>query len=151
MINRGGPTFDRILTHIDDLPVIDCHEHMLGPEHLVRFSEPIAALIAGYFANDLISAGMKEQELAFLKDETVATGDKWPLFRVYWERSQHTAYARVAKLVMRDAYGEQVMSLAALNRIGERLAERDPGYLSSDDDECQYTLCHNGRARLAAG
>jgi len=47
---------------------------------------------------------------------------------VYWERSQHTAYARVTKLIMRDVYGEKAMSLAALERIGERLPERDPAY-----------------------
>ena len=128
MLNRGSPTFDRLLAHIDDLPVIDCHEHMAGPEHLVRYTEPIAFLIAGYYANDLTSAGLPEQQLTYLRDDTVATSDKWPLFKAYWERSQHTAYARVTKLVMRDAYGEHTMSLATLNRIGERLAERDPAY-----------------------
>jgi len=128
MIYRGSPTFDRLLSFIGDLPVIDCHEHMAGPDHLLRFSEPIAALIAGYYASDLISAGLKERQLAFLRDDTVATGEKWPLFQAYWERSQHTAYARVAKLVMRDVYGERAMTLAALERIAERLPERDPAY-----------------------
>ncbi|MDE2638222.1 MAG: hypothetical protein OXI30_17785, partial [Chloroflexota bacterium] len=99
MIYNNSPTFDRLLSYIDGLPVIDCHEHMAGPDHLVLFSEPIAALIAGYYSGDLISAGLTEQELGFLRDEAVATGDKWPLFKEYWERSQHTAYARVVKLV----------------------------------------------------
>jgi len=107
-----------LLSFIGDLPVIDCHEHMAGPDHLLRFSEPIAALIAGYYASDLISAGLKERQLAFLRDDTVATGEKWPLFQAYWERSQHTAYARVAKLVMRDVYGERAMTLAAVERLG---------------------------------
>lgn len=126
MNHKGSPTFGRLLSYIDNLPVIDCHEHMAGPDYLVRFSEPIAALIAGYYAGDLISAGLTEQQLEFLRDDTVATDDKWPLFQKYWERSQHTAYARVAKLVMRDGYGEPDMSLDALQRIGERLPERDP-------------------------
>ena len=128
MIQKRSPTFDRLLTHISDLPVIDCHEHMAGPEYLARFSEPIAALIAGYYANDLLSAGLDEQQLAFLNDDTIATGDKWPLFEAYWGRSQHTAYARVTKLIMRDVYGERTMSLAALDRIAEKLVERDPAY-----------------------
>ena len=43
-----------------------------------------------------------------MRDDAVATGDKWPLFNQYWERSQHTAYARViVKLVLRDVYGER--------------------------------------------
>ena len=58
MLHKGSPTFDSLLSFMDGLAVIDCHEHMAGPEHLVRFSEPIAALIAGYYSGDLISAGL---------------------------------------------------------------------------------------------
>lgn len=128
MLKQRNLIFDRLLTYIDGLPVIDCHEHMMGPDYLVRFSEPIAALTTGYFANDLFSAGLDAQQLAFLGDETVAAGDKWSLFEAYWRRCQHTAYARVTKLIMRDVYGENAMSLAALERIGEKLAARDPAY-----------------------
>ena len=98
-----------------------------GPDHLVRFAEPIAELIAGYYTGDMISAGLKEQQLAFpagtipLPLETngpslssIGNGVNIQLMRAS------------TKLVMRDAYGERAMSLAALNRIGERLAERDP-------------------------
>ena len=69
MIHSGSESFDRILSFIDDVPVIDCHEHMAGPDFLVRYSEPIAALIAGYYSNDLVSAGLKEKQLVFLRDE----------------------------------------------------------------------------------
>ena len=93
MIHKGSPAFDRLLSHIADLPVIDCHEHMAGAEHLMRFAEPIAALIAGYYASDLISAGLNARDLATLEDNAVATSDKWDLFQEYWARSEHTAYA----------------------------------------------------------
>ena len=128
MLQRRTPTFDRLLSHIEGLPVIDGHEHMMGPEYLLPFSEPIAALITGYVSHDLLSSGLNNQQLATLQDESVATADKWPLFEAYWERCQHTAYARVTKLVMRDVYGEREMTLSALERIGEKLPDRDPAY-----------------------
>ena len=101
MIHRGSPTFGRLLSFMDGLPVVDCHKHIAGPDHLVRFCEPIAALIAGYYSGDLISAGLTEPGLGCLRDDAVATSDKWPLFNPHWERSQHTAYARIVSLVMR--------------------------------------------------
>ena len=128
MLQKRTPTFDRLLSHIEGLPVIDAHEHMMGPEYLQRFGEPIAMLIAGYVSHDLLSAGLDDQGLDFLQDDTVATADKWPLFEGIWQRCQHTAYARVTKLVMRDVYGEHEMSLPALERIREQLPERDPAY-----------------------
>ncbi len=128
MLKRNNPIFESLLSHIDELPVIDCHEHMVGPDHLVAFSEPIAALIAGYYSHDLLSAGLDERQLALLSDSTTATREKWPLFEDFWQRTQHTAYARVVKLILQDVYGGPAMCLEALERIGDRLTERDPAY-----------------------
>ena len=66
MLQKRTPTFDRLLSHIEGLPIIDAHEHMMGPEYLQRFGEPIAMLIAGYVSHDLLSAGLDDQGLDFL-------------------------------------------------------------------------------------
>ena len=140
MLKKSNPLFERLLTHTSELPVIDCHEHMVGPEYLVRFSEPIAALIAGYYSHDLLSAGLDEQQLTLLSDSTTATREKWTVFEEFWQRSQHTAYARVTKLVMQDIYCEPAMSLAALERIGEKLADRNPAYYRQMLDSANIRL-----------
>ena len=125
--------YGRLRGQIEELPVIDCHEHAEGPAKAVRSQEPIALLITGYLASNLPtvplpgSADARPDLRAFLEDQDVPTEEKWPLFARVWRSTEHTAYARVTKLIMRDNYGETEMSLPALQRIREHLIDlRDP-------------------------
>lgn len=126
-------TLARLREQITALPVIDCHEHAVGPWRAAECHEPIAHLIGGYLGGNLATvpppgAPTARPDLrAFLDDPSVPTVEKWPLFSRLWRSLEHTAYARVTKLIMRDVYGETEMSLAALQRIGERILDlRDP-------------------------
>ncbi len=127
------PVYARLRRRLDDLPVIDCHEHTNGPQSAPENREPIACLAAGYVESDLISAvypgwpGARDDMIAFFSDQSVATEDKWPLFERVWRATEHTAYARVSARILKDVYGEDGMSLAALQRLRERLLDlRDP-------------------------
>ena len=125
-------TYTRLRRRIDEFPVVDCHEHAHGPQNAPENREPIAYLVAGtYLESDLESVIYPGFGCAYaerrIADQGMATEDKWPLFEPLWQRSRHTAYARVAARVLRDVYGEPEMSLAALQRIRERLLDlRDP-------------------------
>ncbi len=111
-----------ILESISDYPVIDCHDHTMGPESAPEYSEPIAALIQGYFESDLISAG-GESVMNKLKDHDISTEEKWPIFQELWNRTKHTGYARVTRIVLRDFYGQDEMSLESLKAIQDRLLD----------------------------
>ncbi len=109
-----------IFERTKDYPVIDCHDHTMGPQSAPEYREPIAALISGYFQSDLVSAG-GEAVMGRLNDKAVPTEEKWPIFEKLWSRTKHTAYARVTRIILRDFYGEEEVSLQALKRVGERL------------------------------
>lgn len=111
-----------ILESIREFPVIDCHDHTMGPKTAPEYKEPISALIQGYFQSDLVSAG-GETLMAKLNDQAVPTEEKWPIFERLWKRTKHTAYARVTRLVLRDVYGEEEMTLEAVKRVGEKLLD----------------------------
>jgi hypothetical protein len=87
--------------------------------------EPIAALIGSYLGVELMSAGADRAALLLLRDPQVSTERKWPIFEPLWKRTQHTAYGRVTRLILRDVYGQPEMSLAGLRRVAEQLAGRD--------------------------
>ncbi len=119
--------FNRLYAQIESLPVIDCHEHTQGPAARPPYTEPIAVLILGYVFSDLQSAafGFDDRQIARLQDPEVSTDDKWPLFRQLWRATEHTAYARVTKLVLKHVYGEETISRDALDRVAEKLAAQD--------------------------
>ncbi len=109
--------FSELYSKIEELPVIDCHEHMVGPKDMVSIREPIASLISGYIQSDLLSAGISQKELDILNDNSIDTEKKWDIFKRFWEQVQFTAYARVTKFIMKDIYGEEDISLESLVRI----------------------------------
>ncbi len=127
MLHPPSPLFRRLLERVNELPVIDCHEHLLGPEGRPPYKEPIASLIHGYVFSDLQSAalGVSDRELARLQDEEVSTDEKWPLFERLWRATEHTAYARVTKFVLQEVYGEQELTRESLARVAAHLADMD--------------------------
>jgi hypothetical protein len=127
MLYPNSRLYDRLLEGISRLPVIDCHEHLMGPSARPPYKEPIAALTFGYVASDLESAafGVPAREFQKLADPEVSTAEKWPTFERLWRATEHTAYARVTRLVLKEVYGEGQMTRAALDRVAEKLADRD--------------------------
>ncbi len=127
MLYPTSQLYDDLLDQITRLPVIDCHEHLSGPAHRPPYKEPIAALTLGYVQSDLESAafGVPARELQRLADPEVPTDAKWPTFERLWRATEHTAYARVTRLVLREVYGETQMTRAALDRVAEKLADMD--------------------------
>ena len=134
MLHRPSPVFDRLLENISSLPVIDCHEHMAGPQYIHQWQEPISALIAGYFWNDLMSAGADQKTIQLLQDPDVSTLEKWPIFEPLWRRTEFTAYARVTKLILSDVYGVAEMSLDGLAQVQDQLTRRDEAFFWSQMD-----------------
>jgi hypothetical protein len=126
MLHPRSTLFDRLHEKIRVMPVIDCHEHLTGPEERPPYKEPIASLIHGYMLSDLHSAalGISDREVARLEDQDVSTDEKWPLFEQLWHATEHTAYARVTKLVLQNVYGESELTRGALARIADKLADQ---------------------------
>ena len=127
MLSPPSALLTRLHQHIGALPVIDCHEHMIGPEAMPLYKEPIAALVQGYVLSDLESAsfGVDSADVARLRDEDLPTDEKWPLFERLWRATEHTAYARVTKLVLKNVYGVGELTRGALDIVARRLEEHD--------------------------
>lgn len=130
MLHTPSPLFQRLHDCIAQMPVIDCHEHLRGPEHDAPAMprEPIAALTVMYLISDLWSAGATDAEIELLQDPNAGTDAKWPLFSRLWDAACHTAYARVTRAVLKQVYGVEDLTRRSLERVAEQLATRDPAY-----------------------
>jgi len=122
MFKNQSKDFEQILNRVSSLPVIDTHEHMVGPQFQVPINEPITALTLDYLQNDIFSIGVEDVVLQMLQDPEIPTEKKWPMFEPIWKKVEYTANAWITKLIMQDFFQEEEMSLGALNRISERLS-----------------------------
>jgi hypothetical protein len=75
-----------------------------------------------------------------LQSNDVATDVKWPIFESLWQRIEHTAYARVTKIILRDIYGETTLSRKALASVADQLANRDESFYWRMFDENHVEL-----------
>jgi len=114
--------FDRLRADIDPIPVIDCHEHTLGPGSLRKYTDPLGALIQGYVQSDLHSVS-NDATMGIINDASRPLEERWAAFEPIWRRTEHTGYARVTKWVLREIYGEEKLSLDALGRVREKLLD----------------------------
>lgn len=123
--------YESILSEVSSMPVIDCHEHMEGPPKSpdggpAEPMEPIASLVQGYVASDLISAawGVPEDDVYLLQDSSVSTDEKWPLFSKLWEAVKHTAYGHVTRHIIKRRYDAWDIDRALLDRIAAEAPPR---------------------------
>lgn len=127
MLREASPVFNRLLDRISKMPVVDCHEHLRGPDRdlATTATEPISFLTTAYCISDLWSAGASNEEIELLQSEEATTDEKWPVFSRLWAAMEHTAYARVTKLALKKVYGVENLMRESLDLVAQQLAKRD--------------------------
>ena len=112
--------FDTLREHCERTPIVDCHDHTQasGPQQ----KDPLQAILLGYFPSDLESAGGGRVAKA-LEDLSQPLEERWAVIEPAWRRARLTGYGYLARLVLREFYGEKDLSLAALARIREKLQD----------------------------
>ena len=106
--------------YIESIPIIDCHDH--SGEERPKYTDSIVALTSGYLHDDIASA-TTEAERLMLDDVSLSLEERWPTFVRAWNRTRYTGYGLVTRMVMKEFYGEDELSLSALYRIQEVLLD----------------------------
>jgi len=101
---------DALVGDIEELTIIDCHEHLPTEAKRLGSSPDAFTLFSHYCKGDLISAGMDEGTM-----NAVLFGDgdpewKWREFKPYYGLIRHGDYARAAHIAMERFYGERELT-----------------------------------------
>lgn len=112
--------YEELRAFCEETPIVDCHDHTgeAGPKQ----EDALQAVFSGYFPSDLESAG-GDRAMQALNDCNASLQKRWRVLGPVFERTKHTGYARVTRLVLKEFYGEDSLSLAALKRIQDRLQD----------------------------
>ena len=72
-----SPHFDDVRGFLERVPLVDCHDHSgaCGP----KYSDPIAAIVTGYFRSDMVSAS-SERDVNVMTDSNTPLAERWPVF-----------------------------------------------------------------------
>ena len=119
-MKNSAACFDELRAYCDSVPLVDCHDHSgeCGP----KYTDPIQVVTCGYFPSDLLSAS-SEADMKIVDDTTLSIEERWQVLERIWNRTCHTGYARVTRLVLKQFYGEDRLSLDALRRMQSKLLD----------------------------
>ena len=117
--------YDALREYCEGVPLVDCHDHTgaCGP----KYTDPIQAVVNGYFPSDVQSAS-SDEDLAVIMDLERPLEERWPLLEKAWKRTCHTGYAQVTRLVLEEFYGEDDLTLDALHRMKDKLLDLEDAH-----------------------
>jgi len=99
-------TYDKILERVMALNIIDSHEHLPSSEAKCRKdTDVLQEYLIHYFSSDLMSAGLKAEELAYVCDHTQPLLQRWKVVEPFWNLARNTGYGRALDASAQAIYG----------------------------------------------
>src|SRR6185503_8774498 len=109
--------------HIQDIVVMDTHEHTLSEQGWVDLkADVLADLFCNYAPADLISAGASREATSRLMDTSIDLSDRWSAIEDAWNAIQFTGYGEGVRLAAAELYGIEHLTAQAMIAAQSKLA-----------------------------
>lgn len=127
-----------ILDLIEDMPVIDTHEHLPHDMHQINPEDKdiLNRWLSHYLSSDMISAGMSPQDLNRARDSGLPIEERWEITEPYWNVCRYTGYGQSASITARELYG-----IDDINR--DTISELARLHKASYEKDFMYELMHD--------
>jgi len=121
--------YDELLAAINDLWIVDTHEHVPARESdRDPKADVLSEWLSHYFSSDLVSAGLPPDRLKAAQDPSQDLMKRWELVEPYWHAARSTGYGRSLDIAARDLYGMDGVGRETLGALNEAfLAGRAKG------------------------
>lgn len=123
-MNRNwSSVYERLREYIDNLTIIDTHEH-LPPFEVGEKRDVLSAYLTHYLSSDLISAGLSRKDYGeIVCNENVPLTDKWRAIEPFWRYARHTGYGRAIALTAEGLYGIEVLNADSIEELNKRFLD----------------------------
>ena len=124
----AGSLSGRLLSAVEDIPLVDTHEHICAEEDRVRRHVDFFTLVKHYVLQDAVSAGLPRDSVEVVSNEKASVADRWRAFEPFWKHVRFTGYGQALRIAIRDIYGVEEISAETLSKINHRMShENKPG------------------------
>ncbi|HUC91656.1 MAG TPA: amidohydrolase family protein [Paenibacillus sp.] len=104
--------------HLNQLRIIDGHEHLATPQIRKRENHDFFSLMH-YLDSDMATAGMARGILG--RHSKLSDEEKARQFLTYWERTKNTTYARIFRTAMEDLYDMRDWTVDGIMRVNDKV------------------------------
>ncbi len=124
--------FRALREHIDNIRVVDTHEHLTSEEEWLAADEGLvdfSRLFVHYACVDVISAGMPQADMNRVRSAETPLDEKWAMFEPYWEKARNTAYCKTVEESIKDLFDLPGLNAKTYKPLAARMRKmRKPGY-----------------------
>lgn len=112
----------RIKSYIDNLKIVDTHEHLLFPAKISEWTSlDFMLLLSAYSKDDIISSGMSASVFNSLKKDSLSINKKWELIKPYLDKSFNTAFCRNALIASKQLFGIDEFDESTVTALSEKI------------------------------
>ena len=115
----------RLLSAVEDIPLVDTHEHIYAEEDRVRRRVDFFTLVKHYVLQDAVAAGLPRDSVALVSNTKASGADRWRAFEPFWKHVRFTGYGQALRVAIRDIYGVEEISAATLSKINHRMSQEN--------------------------
>ncbi len=123
--------YNELLKKINEMPVIDTHEHLVHSEELLDGRDDLLQeFLLHYMSSDLISSGMNPVDLEKAKDKSKPLLERWRLIEPYWEFCRYTGHGRALDETVKRIYGFNEINADTIEDLGYKFKKANkPGHM----------------------
>jgi len=131
MYKANNVHYQEIRTYLDQVPVIESHEHYTGVVHPVE--DVLCFITDNYYASDMNSAafGTEKDVAAIQSDQStdIPFEERFECFKSIYKKSNKTAYARGMQIGLKECWGiENLDDITSLKELETKLQNRDQSF-----------------------
>ena len=116
--------YSTIKDAVQKVGIVDTHEHLLQEkDRTARRPDLFETFLPHYASSDLVSSGMKTEDLEKVRDSRLPLEERWRIFEPFWEKIQNTSYARVLNVATRDLYGVDGIAEHTYKKLASRMEQ----------------------------
>ena len=122
--------FYDLLEYINDLWIIDTHEHFrVNEPDREKNTDVLKEYLQHYFNSDVISSGLSTGDFAFVTDHTKPILERWKVIEPYWHYSRKTGYGRALDISANGLYGINKICADTICELNEKFMKSlQPGH-----------------------
>ena len=127
--------FEIISDQINQIPLIDTHEHLLDESERLNVVKPFipcddwTTILGLYTKFDFVSSGMSQKEIDAVSSQETSPTEKWKIIQSYWEFVKHTGYGQVIQHTINELYGISALEEKIIPELQEKyISYRKKGF-----------------------
>jgi predicted TIM-barrel fold metal-dependent hydrolase len=140
---KSADLYERIHQELWKVAIVDTHEHLPSEEErLKRKNDLFQEFLSHYASSDLISSGMTDGDLEYVRNPEERIEKRWKKFEPYWARIRNTGYARSLDIAARGLFGENGLDAKTYARLAQKMkkASKKGWYRTVLKDKCNIDV-----------